>query len=1097
MRPLKLTLTAFGPYHQTETIDFEALKPYDLFVISGNTGAGKTTIFDGISYALFGGASGEDRKEAISLRSDFAPDDLPTTAELLFSLRGKNYRIFRQLPYLKSGNKSITPGKAELYEIDLDNQDLFNEINAVDRQITSEVDKKIFELLGLNKAQFNQLVMLPQGEYQRFLTSSTNDKEAILRTVFNTEKYQTLIQNLKIRRDEQQQIVLQLSAAQAQLLQSLFTQLPARDSLLFSYQRAENGELKTELPLINPQQALNGLTIETAHYQTITTEITDHLQQKREEIQKLQTEIAQAESIHQGFQQLQATELALQKHQESTTEIQNTRQKITLAEQAQPIEHPFESVTRLREETKIALTNLKQSESQLSVDQTSAENAQKQYALELAKEAERTELTADIVMLESNQARVESLAKLQIAQQTLTESNNVLQTQITEKKATITQKNDEKLQLTTALQTAEKFAKPVFSLATLQQKLIEVESLFVTQKNRESELLSLKSSAKNRAEIAEKAQAQLDIAYQTWIDNQAKQLAESLNPGDQCPVCGSKEHPALHSQQILQSSQHDSSSAAQTVSEQLIMTPKNADEQLSAAQKAAISANAQAQQLQLQLTQLTAEISKQQPLITQKLIDIQNFWQSEDAAMLSDIDLPVITAEISLSELEAVITFVKNASQIATENHRTATKQREAINAQNEEISQLREALEIMQASQHQLEQELATKNAEIATITALIPAELQDIKHFQYHLQSKKSSLAALKSALEMAQQAKTKCEQQLAVSQHHVTTEKARVEQLVNAGKKARRQLDEALLAAGFSQEDSNGQTIADEAAFIKARLEHSQIKILREAVQQYDQQLEIYQRQIAELKTRLKDQTLVDLTELQATLETAETIFSQLNTALADAKHALKIIQDATTKIGKNRQKLETESDALHKIMEVHDLLRGDNPQKLSFERYILIEYFEQVIAAANLRLQKMTNGQFEFIRSENLASHGKQSGLDLDIYDAYTGEARDVKTLSGGEKFKASLSLSLGMADTIQAHQGGISIETLFIDEGFGSLDEESLLQALDVLIELQDSGKMIGVISHVEELKQTLPARIEVTKTKGGFSKTQIITQDSH
>src|SRR5699024_6764437 len=130
-------------------------------------------------------------------------------------------------------------------------------------------------------------------------------------------------------------------------------------------------------------------------------------------------------------------------------------------------------------------------------------------------------------------------------------------------------------------------------------------------------------------------------------------------------------------------------------------------------------------------------------------------------AMLSDIDLPVITAEISLSELEAVITFVKNASQIATENHRTATKQREAINTQEVEISQLREVLETMQASQHQLEQELATKNAEIATITALIPAELHDIKHFQYHLQSKKSSLAALKSALEMAQQAKAKCEQ------------------------------------------------------------------------------------------------------------------------------------------------------------------------------------------------------------------------------------------------------------------------------------------------------------------------------------------------
>ena len=177
---------------------------------------------------------------------------------------------------------------------------------------------------------------------------------------------------------------------------------------------------------------------------------------------------------------------------------------------------------------------------------------------------------------------------------------------------------------------------------------------------------------------------------------------------------------------------------------------------------------------------------------------------------------------------------------------------------------------------------------------------------------------------------------------------------------------------------------------------------------------------------------------------------------------------------------------------KVTDLYDVVRGHNGLKLSFERYIQIEYLEQIIHSANERLRDMSNGQFELIRSDRQEVRGRQSGLGLAVYDAYTGQTRDVKTLSGGEKFNTSLCLALGMADVIQSFQGAVSIDTMFIDEGFGSLDEESLNKAIDTLIDLQKSGRMIGVISHVEELKAAFPAILEVKKARECHSHTEFL-----
>lgn len=1081
MRPLKLTLTAFGPYHETEIIDFEALKPYDLFVISGNTGAGKTSIFDGISYALFGGASGEDRKEATSLRSDFAPDELPTSAELLFSLRGKAYRVFRQLPYTKSGNKSQTPGKAELYEIDLESNDLFAEVSAVDRHITSEVDRKILELIGLNKAQFNQLVMLPQGEYQRFLTSSTNEKEAILRTVFNTEKYQTLITNLKMKRDAQNDRVIRLSGAQSQLLQSLFTQLPARDSLLFSYQKDENGLLKKEIPVINPHQALSGLAIEATYYEENLQKMADNITLKKYTIQDLQTTIAKAESINQAFTQLEATQQALQKAQAQEAVIQKARKSLELAEQAEPIAQPFETLTRLRADAKIAMTKLKTSEAELAQITQIAAEASKQHALEIAKEHQRSALSKEIIMLESNQPRVAALAKLQTEHQNFTTSYEDLSKQLAVQKGDIDTQANNRAAQTITLETTEKAAMPAFQLTNYLQKLSELKTILIAQDEKQVALIQAQEALINDQKLAETAQQQFDLISQNWLTNQAQLLAQSLQSGDPCPVCGSCEHPAIDGKFNALPHSADNESDQQALTQ---------------AQTTMIATNAQYQQSQLQVKQLSKELLKSQQQSADKYQEIQHFYQSEEADLLSSFQFPKILKNTDLIELNALITQVNEAKESSNKSHQMAIKQRMQLKVVETELTALREKFEKTQEAQRQLETTLTTKNAEIAAITAMIPKALQDVTVFQQNLDQQKKALSLLNSALDAALLAKTENDQKLAVLTNQVAHEKSAVDNLVNAGIEARKMLDLALIEAGFITKDDHGDITADESAFIAARLMPSEMRMLRETIQHYDQQIEVLKQQIIILEAQLKDQTTTDLSKLKTTLQEEETALQVLNESAISAKHALKTIKQATEKIQENAKSLEKERSYLQKIIEVHDLLRGDNPQKLSFERFILIAYFEQVIDAANLRLQQMTNGQFEFIRSENLASHGKQSGLDLDIYDAYTGEARDVKTLSGGEKFKASLSLSLGMADTIQSHQGGISIDTLFIDEGFGSLDEESLLQALDVLIDLQNSGKMIGVISHVEELKQTLPARIEVTKTKGGFSKTKIITQDS-
>src|SRR5699024_6918607 len=261
------------------------------------------------------------------------------------------------------------------------------------------------------------------------------------------------------------------------------------------------------------------------------------------------------------------------------------------------------------------------------------------------------------------------------------------------------------------------------------------------------------------------------------------------------------------------------------------------------------------------------------------------------------------------------------------------------------------------------------------------------------------------------------------------------------------------------------------------------------LKQKIDQYKQNVATLKYQVKELQEALKGKAKVDLTSFEKHLielkQAYETAFNQWN----QSKEYLKATSTLKKNIIHANEKVKEREKELGMITDLYDVVRGQNQPRISFERYLQIEYLEQIIDASNQRLKRLSNGQFLLRRSDRQEARGRQSGLAFDVYEAYTGQVRDVKTLSGGEKFNTSLCLALGMSDVIQSFQGNISMETMFIDEGFGSLDEESLNKAIDTLIDLQQSGRMIGVVSHVQDLKDTFPALLEVTKTKEGYSKT--------
>lgn len=1026
MRPLRLTMTAFGPYKEKEIIDFEQLKEANLFVISGNTGAGKTTIFDAICFALYGSASGEDRGTSQMLRSHFANDDVHTSVEFIFALHQRTYRVLRQLGHIKTGNRTPTGERYEFFEVHET-----GERPVVDRQMVSEINDKIKQMIGLTQEQFKQIVMLPQGEFRKLLTSDTENKEQIFRKIFKTERFNALNDRLREKRDELTREYEQKVQSRNHYIQQIESTFPMReDSEIFEALQADE---------MNVYQIESGLTKEIQYYKEQLKEDEKSYKKAYDTHQKQQAIYVHAQSTNTLFEEREEKQKRANILVRKYPLIQEKEHTLKRADRAGRVivyethakkfsleeNHQQKYVTKVKEKYNEALK-------QLEMDQIT-------YIKEEEKQEERDQIqktidtykmyVPDVKEMKENEHVLHHLHK-QVEQ---AKKNLQMETESVENN----EKQVEYMQL--QVTDLEKKTQPLFEKMELLNQLREQVTPLQQYVHYEKELQKLDTRIQSEKEKFQQAQTFYEKVENTWIHSQASILATHLHDGEACPVCGSTDHP-----------NKNVSKETQITREELATAKKRMDD--------------------------TGAIY-QTSMGTRKGIEsrLEEHWTAIRKW------LPIETHEVGTRYDELVEKGTKVKEEV------------KEISALNKQLEEQKERLKQMADTSRTLIQKRDTakeryqkKRLEYQKIQTIyerqqekIPKEIHDLTVLQNRLEKQREALQQLNKAWEQAQkQLQNRKDQVTELHAQHQSAEKE-LQEAIKRRKEADRAFEQALEKGDFTSKE----------AYEKAQRSEESQEQMKKEIDSYYQEKAVLSERLAVLEKELAEEQYRSLHDLKEELQTLKETYEKAWEVVHRSTQYIErgeILKENMLQAHKQVETLEKQ----HGIaLDVYDVIRGQNGPKISFERYIQMDYLEQIIEAANERFHVLSNGQYTLLRSERQESHGRQSGLALDVHDAYTGQKRDVKSLSGGEKFNASLSLALGMSDVVQSFQGNVSVETMFIDEGFGTLDEESLQNAIDTLIDLQRSGRMIGVISHVEQLKELFPAVLEVTKTKEGFSKT--------
>lgn len=1028
MRPIRLTMIAFGPYRDAETIDFTALGDRRLFAISGNTGAGKTSIFDAICYALYGCASGEDRGEARLLRSHFALDETHTAVDFSFRVGSRTFRVFRQMPHRKGTNKSETGGKTELYETTAG-----QEVPAVDRFQVGDVNARLETLLGLTREQFCQIVMLPQGEFRKLLTSDTENKEDILRRIFRTGLYARLEERFQHKHREMKEAHRAAAARTELYVKQARETLPDR----------ADGELAPLVaePVVDPLRVVNALLLESDYYR-------ERLQTEGERKAKLGARLAQAEAelrtallLNGRFAELAQKRQRLAELAARSEAMAEAEHTLAAAERAAALAPYAEQAARAEQAAAAKREALIAAKREAEAAEREAEAAERAHRAEAEREPERRAAEREAERLAELAPAVEALAGLRREAERLQRAEQAAAAQLKQAEAQIAEAREKKRAL------AERLSETEAAAAGLPQKLEALERL-----RQKAKLLKTLLETETRVREASQAQAEWEKRMQAaraehdrletlWVEGQAGLLAAHLHDGAPCPVCGSLEHP------------HRADAGGEIPDRDKLQQQKDAmrhiEQELGAARAQAAAA--------------------------------QGVWDSGSR----ELDEYGIRPE-GLSEQYAAVGTEGKRLRADTDRLQQLADGlpplREQLSSLDRLLEERQQAKERLQAEGQRLAVESGSCRTRLTAELERIPEELRTPEQLQRRLRDRQAAAAKLAAAWQAAQERQRQAGSRLAAASANAQQAERQSEEAASVVREAAERFVAELAASGF----------ADASAYGAAQRSAAERQAMRQEQEAYRQAVVAGEQQVKELEAELADREPADTAAMQERMDgwklELERVLTELQTAERFRQEAERWRTMIEKALGETRQ-LE---EQLVRVMDLHQMLKGDNPMKMSFERYILIEFLEQILQAANVRLTSLSGGQFSLQRSDRLETRGRQSGLGLDVYDAYTGQNRDVKTLSGGEKFNASLCLALGMTDVIQSFQGGVSIEMMFIDEGFGSLDEESLGKAIAALVELQRAGRMIGVISHVQELKEAFPAVLEVRKTKEGYSRTALL-----
>ena len=1002
MKPIRLELKEFGPY-KNEIIEWDRIINEPIFLITGKTGSGKSTLFDAITYALYNKTTGG--KDIASLRTKTALDKDKTQVNFDFELSGKKYRIERTLAYLKAGNKNLTSGKVALMQYN----DGKLEVLATKEQ---EVKEKVEELIGLDDKQFCQIIILPQGKFKEFLLSKSSEKKETLRSLFNTYFYQKFVEQLQ----EQAKKIDSSHKQKEKELITRFEQFDIEEELTkFEYLKDENFE--EILGIINSQEE----TVKNEKKELLKLERSfSKEKEKFIELSKLNDKFTQLKNNKLELEELSKKEdyySRLKLEVEKLKELQKSKDKIieyaSLLTKKMKLKKLEEALLNEEDKYKLDLDTNKKLALEL--------NAQKTDIEELRKETIDYKFfynNFNELILAKNNIEIYSktLEELTLKKETYKELDSSLKVAKESYLEDIEEKNILESSIGKLKLEVLKKEQDVEKLEEYNNKLSEVndKSVKLTIDKKQLEELELEKK---------KLEQEVELLNKNKEQEILNDFLLKLHEGDDCPLCKQKiEHlPDIPDLAVVDESIEKS---LQKVNKDII-------------------------QLETLIKKDEEEIGKISTLL-KNLGDTINFKAKEELLQLED---ELKAENIKLTDISKAI--------------RTSEDKIKGLNREIEELSELfkneddikQKHLEAKNKIE-QFEKNVKVELDEFAGYYEKIQSQVEVFDNTYNVLQNNSNELLVRKTKLETEQ--KNNKTNLLEVSK--------RIENIVDSFTNSN--LNKYYVTLEMAEEDIEKLNNLEE---------------FESQINKFEDAKKIIVNSIEKLEEELEELEQPDLEERQQKLKNIESQVNDFIEKVAILNTRLENNKKLYDKIHSEYINLLESSKEIREIIAFSDVVSGKTENRKSLETYVQGYYLDLILVAGTKRLLQMTNDRYRFVRRDEKSKGGGLQGLEIEIHDIYLNSTRIISSLSGGELFLASLALALGLAEVIQNESGGISLETIFIDEGFGSLDAETLDIALTTLIDLQSYGRNIGIISHVSELKERIRPKVEVY-SKDNYAK---------
>ncbi|AEX24295.1 AAA family ATPase [Vibrio sp. EJY3] len=1005
MKPIKLTMQAFGPFAKTETIDFEKLGNNPLFLINGPTGSGKTSILDAICFALYGETTGNER-QGIQMRCDLATADLPTEVTLDFSLHGKVYRVTRspeqEAPKARGDGMTVKKHTASLYELG-DSEKLIT-------SKTTQVKTEITNIIGLTETQFRQVMVLPQGKFRELLLASSKEREEIFGQLFQTDIYKKIEYALK---DKASAISKAKNEFDNQIRGALQVAGVSSEEELIQQKESVSEQLEQEKK--SEQACL-------------------------EKLNTIKSELQKAQALSAEFTRREQAEASLKLHLNNSEAIDARQQRLEKAKSASKIELQYVAVQNAKTQSQ----ELTQKISSLSHNLTEATNVAEGKEAELKTAKQNVEQVPQLTQLQFNlegmkEKLIEKVgleAKIANGLQEKQQFETKLQQYIALKEkltqeAQQGQKTLDQARVDVALVVSvdaeikqkQRLLQDVQKLSGLRQELAKHDALTSSkQQNLEQ--------AKQAYVSAQQSADRLELK---WHNAQAAVLAQRLQVGEACPVCGSCEHPhpAQFSEEEVTKEQVQTARAQERAAQTSYNQLSNQLEQHYVV----------ARQYQKQLDDLSEELGEH---ATTEAVQIQAELQSAHEK------LQRLTA-IDIAQLE------KNVEQL---NQRCVVGETKINELQN----QMAANESTIKANQDQLSKLLANIDPKYGSVEVLE----QEITQTKEQIQRLNNNLESAQSQLQQAMLAKSNIESQLTTNKQWLVESELKLNEANSNWQKA----------LGESR-------FEDEENYLQSKATEQDLQSWQQEIDQFKQTQIKLEQTLSDLKLALQDIEKPDIEAINANLNIQQQHYVESRNKLDSVRSIFERMEKVRSDIASLHDKNSKLEDEYKVFGTLYDVASGKTGSRISLHRFVLGVLLDDVLIQSSQRLSLMSKGRYILARKTEGFKGAAGRGLDLVVEDGYTGKMRDVATLSGGESFMAALALALGLSDVVQSYSGGIRLDTLFIDEGFGSLDPESLDLAIQTLVDLQQTGRMIGVISHVSELKEQMAQRIDVEPSRVG------------